>query len=248
MIDIHTHVLPAVDDGAGSLEVAVEMCRMAADDGCTVMLATPHQRTPTWWNSEPGDLDRGLEDLRTAVGDSPELRLGAEIRVDSRLLDALADVGESGVLALAGSRYLLLELDRRGFGRLDPEALTHELRLQDWTPIFAHPEFIPGLANEPETMAAIVRTGGLFQITAMSLTGDFGRRIRKISERMVAAGLIHFVASDAHDLARRPPGLQRVHTLLTETFGADLANRLTFENPQAILENRPIAGAHSRAC
>lgn len=240
MIDIHSHILPAVDDGAENLDMAVSMCRLAATDGCTAILATPHQRTPTWWNCAPEELRAKLDALQRAVGDTPRLYLGAEVRVDAGLLTALAKPEQGGTLALAGSRYLLLEFNRRGLGGLDAEGLTHELRLEGWRPIFAHPEFIPELAQDLELMRRLVETGALFQLTAMSLTGGFGRRLRLIAEEMLEADLIHFVASDAHNSSKRPPGLSRAFRHLTRKYGEALGRRLTFENPLAVVENRPI--------
>ncbi len=240
MIDIHAHILPAVDDGAADLDTAAEMCRLAADDGCTTLLATPHQRTPSWWNCEGEKLCSTLEALRSEVGATPRLYLGGEVRVDSGLLSALAEPDLDGTLPLAGSTYLLLEFDRRGLGGLDAEGLAQELRLAGWRPIFAHPEFIPDLAQDLDLMRRLVQAGALFQVTAMSLTSDFGRRLRVLAASMVEAGLIHFVASDAHDLTRRPPGLSRAHRHLAKKYGEALARRLTSENPQAVVENRPI--------
>ncbi len=240
MIDIHAHVLPSIDDGAENLKIAAAMCRFAADDGCTALLATPHQRTPSWWNCDPRKLQRDLDEVRAEVGDTPRLYLGGEIRVDASLLEALGDIEGSGVQPLAGSRYLLLELSRRGLGRLDPEALAHELRLLGWRPIFAHPEFIPDLSASPRLIEKMARSGALFQLTAMSLTGGYGRKIQRFSEKLVADGLVHFVASDAHDLTRRPPGLRKVHDALSRKFGRDRADQLTMKNPGAILANRPI--------
>jgi protein-tyrosine phosphatase len=196
MIDIHSHVLPAIDDGADDLATAVAMCRLAAADGCTAIVATPHQRTTHWDNL---DLAR-LEALRRAVadelGDEIELHLGGEVRVDS---DFLADLGATepggepggtaahGPASLAGSRYLLLELDRhqpRAAMRLDlgidPGDLVHELVVAGWRPIIAHPELIPMLARDLDLIADLAAAGALFQITAMSLTGDFGRTPRQV--------------------------------------------------------------------
>lgn len=240
MIDIHSHILPAVDDGAENLDTAAEMCRLAAIDGCTAILATPHQRTPGWWNCEPASLRTTFDALQSAVGATPLLFLGAEVRIDRSLLSALAEPDRGGTLALAGSRYLLLEFERRGLGGLDAEGITQELLLEGWRPIFAHPEFIPELARNLDLMRRLVRTGALFQVTAMSLTGDFGRRLRSIAEGMVEADLIHFAASDAHDPTRRPPGLSRAYRHLTSRYGEALARRLTSDNPRAVVENRPI--------
>ena len=240
MIDIHSHILPAVDDGAVDLDTAAEMCRLAAIDGCTAILATPHQRTPNWWNCEGEKLSSTLETLQSTVGATPRLYLGGEVRVDSGLLNALAEPDLDGTLTLAGSTYLLLEFDRRGLGGLDAQGLTQELRLEGWRPIFAHPEFIPELAQDLDLMRRLVQTGALFQVTAMSLTGDFGRRLRVLAESMVEADLIHFAASDAHDLTTRPPGLSRARRHLASKYGEALARRLTSENPQAVVENRPL--------
>ncbi|MCP4202459.1 MAG: tyrosine protein phosphatase [bacterium] len=240
MIDIHSHILASVDDGADNLDVAVQMCRRAATDGCTAMLATPHQRTPSWWNCEPGELLTRLDTLQAAVGDTPRLYLGAEVRVDPSLLGALAESDRGGTLTLAGSSYLLLEFNRRGLNGLDAEGLSHELRLEGWRPIFAHPEFIPDLASDFDLMRRLADNGALFQLTAMSLTGGFGRRVRSLSERMLAAGLIQFIASDAHDLSGRPPGLSRAFQHLSRTYGEAFARRLTLDNPQAVINNRPI--------
>ncbi len=240
MIDIHSHILPELDDGAANLDTGTEMCRLAAIDGCTAILATPHQRTASWWNCEGAKLCSTLEALRSAVGTTPRLYLGGEVRVDPGLLSALAEPDLGGTLPLAGSTYLLLEFDRRGLGGLDAEGLTQELRLEGWRPIFAHPEFIPDLAQDLDLMRRLVEAGALFQVTAMSLTGDFGRRSRVLAESMVEADLIHFAASDAHDLTRRPPGLSRAHRHLASKYGEALARRLTSENPQAVVENRPI--------
>lgn len=240
MIDIHSHVLPGVDDGAESLGVALEMCRMARRDGCVAVIATPHQRTSAWWNSQPDLLDDRLRALEAVVGDSPRLFLGGEVRVDSGLLTALAEPDLTGIQALGNSRYLLLEFDRRGIGTLDAEGLVQELRLEGWRPVFAHPEFIPELAQNLDLMRALLAQGALFQLTAMSITGDFGKRIRTRARQMAAADLVQFIASDAHDTSRRPPGLSRARAWLEKEFGEERAHRVTYENPRAVLEDRPI--------
>ena len=119
MIDLHCHILPGVDDGAANLADAVAMCRLAAADGCTVMVATPHRRHASFPAATPEALDEALAALVAALGDEPpEVRLGAEVRVDSELLADLEAPGRHGgaSLALAGSRYLLLELPRSEVG------------------------------------------------------------------------------------------------------------------------------------
>ena len=261
MIDLHCHILPGIDDGARTLEEAVEMCRAAAADGCTAMVATPHQRRGSWWN---GDRAR-LAELRSAVAaalaqEAPELRFevlaGAEVHVDGQLLaeaEALAafftpDAGE-GIVPLAGSRYLLLEFG----GGEPPEAaadLVHELVVAGWRPILAHPEHIPWMAGDLAAVERLVALGALCQVTAMSVTGEFGRRAQTDTLRLLDAGLAHFVASDSHGVKRRPPGLSRARRAIAARWGEELAARLCEENPRSVVEDRPlsapaVAGARS---
>jgi protein-tyrosine phosphatase len=257
MIDLHCHVLPAIDDGARSIEEAVAMCRAAAEDGCSGVVATPHQRRAGWWNCDRAHLAGLRRALAAAVAreipEAPRFQVlaGAEIRVDGQLLaevEALAGAadrdGGTGVTPLAGSRYLLLEFA----GGEAPEAaadLVHELSVAGWRPILAHPEHIPWMAESLGAVARLVSLGALCQVTAMSITGDFGRRAQTDTLRLIETGLVHFVASDAHDLKRRPPGLSRARRALAARWGEELAARLCEENPRAVVQDRllPVAGS-----
>ncbi|HEX2254280.1 MAG TPA: CpsB/CapC family capsule biosynthesis tyrosine phosphatase [Thermoanaerobaculia bacterium] len=243
MIDLHLHVLPAVDDGAPDLGAALEMCRMAVEDGCEALVATPHQRTSMWDNSDRRHLDAVRAELTAALATAldGELALypGAEIRVDGEVLDELDDLLASGLEPLAESRYLLLEFDRR-LPPPDPLELTHELIVSGWLPIYAHPEHIPFLAGDLAMVERLAGMGALFQITAGSLTGDVGRFRQEVCRRMIDQGLAHFVASDAHNTTSRPPGLSRAQHEITRRWGAETARRLTVDNPRAVVENRPL--------
>jgi protein-tyrosine phosphatase len=134
----------------------------------------------------------------------------------------------------------LLEFARWGMPP-DPLELTHELRVAGWVPVYAHPEHIPFLADDLDLMARLSGLGALFQVTADSLTGDHGRLTRDRATRMVDAGLIHFVASDAHGTQHRPPGLSRVREVIARRWGEDTAFALTEGNPRAVVEDRPPA-------
>ncbi|HEX6201368.1 MAG TPA: CpsB/CapC family capsule biosynthesis tyrosine phosphatase [Thermoanaerobaculia bacterium] len=241
MIDIHSHLLPGIDDGADDLATAVAMCRLAAADGCEAIVATPHQRTTHWENADLGRLAALRDEVARAAGGAIEIHLGGEVRVDADFLAELAaGDGTHGPAPLAGSRYLLLELDRHHL-RIDPEELVHELVVGDWRPIFAHPEFIPALAGDLDRVGELAAAGALFQITAMSLTGDFGRTARQVCHDLLDRGLVHFVASDCHGVGHRPPGLSRARRVLAERWGEETATRLTGDNPRAVIEDRPVA-------
>ncbi len=276
MIDLHCHVLPGIDDGARSLEEAVEMCRMAVASGCEALVATPHQRKGDWWNCDRAALAALRQQLQAAVGPRPRILGGGEIRVDPRLLaeilalpspeahdapapdssnssdssdSAAAAVADAapGPLSLAGSRYLLLEFGPEG--GIEPAAeLVHELAVAGWRPVIAHPELIHWMAAAPASVAQLVSLGALAQVTAMSLTGDFGRRAQADASRLVEMGLVHFVASDAHDLRRRPPGLRRAWETIAARWGEEAAQELLADNPGAVVAGQPLpspAGAAS---
>ncbi|MDY7092276.1 MAG: CpsB/CapC family capsule biosynthesis tyrosine phosphatase [Acidobacteriota bacterium] len=236
MIDIHSHVLPGIDDGAEDLPESVAMCRRAAEDGCTAIIATPHQRHRLWWNAESDDLHqlRGL--VQSELDGEIQILGGAEIRVDSELLDDL----DAGVTTpLAGSRYLLVEFARSGFGPV-PEDTIHELSVAGWRPILAHPELLPWLAEDIPRLTQLVELGALLQITAMSVTGEFGQRPQRAVHGLLEARLPHFMASDCHGMATRPPGLSAARELVSQRWGSELAQRLTEIHPRAILEDSEL--------
>jgi len=240
MIDLHCHILPEVDDGARTFEEAVEMCRLAAADGCTAMVATPHQRRGEWWNTDRERLATAAARLQSALAGEIQVLLGGEIRVDSELLhdlDLLPPHG--GILPLAGSRYLLLELSPAGSLR-EAEEVVHELSVAGWRPVLAHPEFIPWLASDLGTVAHLVGLGAATQVTAMSVTGDFGRRPQHDAWALIEAGLVHFVASDSHRVDWRPPGLRRAFDTIAARWGEPQANRLLVDNPGAVVADHPL--------
>jgi protein-tyrosine phosphatase len=242
MIDLHCHILPGVDDGARTLEEAVAMCRMAAMDGCQAMIATPHQRRGEWWNDDVKLLRELAAQLQSAVGDSFRVALGGEVHVGPQLLEDVERLPDSGILPMAGSRYLLIELNVYTTPAQAAEVV-HELTIAGWRPIIAHPEFIPWLARDPEHLGHLLSLGATSQVTAMSLTGDFGRRPQQDALLLLDAGLVHFVASDSHGTRNRPPGLRRAYQIIAARHSEEMARRLTTDNPQAVLEDRPLPAA-----
>lgn len=242
MIDLHCHILPGIDDGPKTLEEATAMCRMAADEGCLAMIATPHQRRWTWWNSDREAISGLARELQAALGPQPRILVGGEVHVDSELLAEVERLPGGGICTLAGSRYLLIEFDAQGTGR-EAISLVHELSVAGWRPVVAHPEFIPWLAEDLELAGRLVALGASLQVTAMSVTGDFGKGPQTDTHALIDAGLAHFVASDCHGLRRRPPGLRRAYQTIAGRWGAELAKRLVSDNPRAVVQNRPLAEA-----
>lgn len=240
MIDLHCHILPGLDDGPKTREEAIAMCRLAFEDGCRAMIATPHQRRGRWWNSDRGAIADLAKDLQAALGPQMRILVGGEVHVDSELLAEVEKLPEGGICTLAGSRYLLIELDDRGRAG-EAISLVHELMVAGWIPVVAHPEFIPWLAGDLELSARLVALGARMQVTAMSVTGDFGKGPQADTHALLEAGLAHFVASDCHGTQRRPPGLRRAYQMIAGRWGADVAKRLVSDNPRAVVQNRPLA-------
>ena len=242
MVDLHAHLLPGVDDGAADIDEAIAMCRRAAADGITAAVVTPHQRHEQWPNTDRDALRAGFETLRRAAPAGLGLALGAEIAVDSELVDEVESLPGGNLLPLAGSRYLLLELPVQPGGP-EPRAVVHELVVAGWRPIVAHPERIPWLAGEPDLLTSLVERGALLQLTAMAVTGEFGGRARECCAYLLDADLAHFVASDAHDAVRRPPVLSEAFRAIAGGWGEERARRLMEDNPQAVLADRAIRGS-----
>ncbi|MEO8504858.1 MAG: CpsB/CapC family capsule biosynthesis tyrosine phosphatase [Acidobacteriota bacterium] len=235
MVDIHCHLLPGIDDGPATMEDSLAMCAMLLEDGCDAVVATPHQRHELWPNEDLEALETLRAEVESRAPRGLSVHLGAEIRVNPELVADLANQS-TGIQPLAGGRHLLIEFDRR---QPPPApgaaALVHELVVAGWRPILAHPELIPWLSEDLDELTALVRAGARCQVTAMSVTGEFGRWAHERCSGLLEAGLVHVVASDAHSPRRRPPGLRAAHRWLAEHHGDALAERLTTTYPAAVL-------------
>jgi protein-tyrosine phosphatase len=235
MIDIHCHPLPGVDDGAASLEEAVEMCRMAAADGTTHLVATPHSNYTYTFDVE---LNRRLlAELQASVGEKPKLLLGCDFHLSYDNIQECAQ--NSRDFTINQTAYLLVELP----DQFIPDHISrvyYEIQVAGLKPIITHPERNALLQRKPELLDTWVNNGCLVQVTAQSYTGGFGSRIRKFSERLLEKGLVHFFASDAHDLKRRPPILSRCYQKLEKTMGREVADILMCENPEAVIKGLPL--------
>jgi protein-tyrosine phosphatase len=234
MIDLHTHVLPGIDDGPETIEDSVELARAAVDAGTRTLVATPHV---SWtYPNDPGTIAAGVEQLRArldAEGIALELRAGAEIAM-TRLIDMRAE--DLLPLRLGGGDWLLVEPPfSPTVTGLQP--LLFELQRQGHRILLAHPERCPAFHREPEMLHEFVHGGILTSVTAGSLVGRFGGEIRRFALKMAREQLIHNVTSDTHDTVRRPPG---VSTELRQAGLGPLEDWLTEEVPVAILGGAEI--------
>ena len=235
MIDIHCHPLPGVDDGARSFEVAVEMCRIAAEDGMTHLVATPHSNYS--YTFDP-DLNRQLlAELQEKVGEKPKLLLGCDFHLSYDNIQIC--VQNSKDFTINQTSYLLVELP----DQFIPEHLSrvyYDIQVAGLHPIITHPERNPLLQRKPELLEQWVSMGCLVQVTAQSYTGGFGSQARKFAEMLLDTGSMHFFASDAHDTKRRPPLLSACHRKVAKAKGVEIADLLLKDNPEAVINGRPL--------
>jgi protein-tyrosine phosphatase len=239
MIDLHCHILPGLDDGAGSLEVAVEMARLAAEEGIEIIVATPH----LFRGGASRDFDlirEKREELQATLasqGVPVEIKSGAEVHISHNLVDEVRQ--HKSQLVLNGSSYMFVEFPTDHIYRGVRE-LFFELMNEGVTPIIAHPERNSVFEQSPELLFDLVSQGALVQANAGSFTGKYGRRASETALRLLEWHLVHFIASDGHNADSLPPRLAEAARKAEILVGGDMARALVEDNPRAVLEDREI--------
>jgi protein-tyrosine phosphatase len=237
MVDIHSHILSAVDDGARSLEESLEMCKLSAEDGITTIVATPHAHDHVHETHDPLFLQQKVDELNAHLNGKPKIELGSELRFTHDVVRQLCT--KKSASTLAGKSYALIEFPHAvvppGSERALFELMSYQIR-----PIIAHPERNIMLMNQPERFYELVEAGMLGQADTGSFTGQFGSKVQKAAQVMLENGLLHFVASDCHNLRNRLPGMSGAVAAIAELVGQDYANAMSTANPQAVVSGTPI--------
>jgi protein-tyrosine phosphatase len=238
MIDLHLHLLPAVDDGAASLDVSVAMLDLAAQLGFARLIATPHLDGPLV-PAYVAKVRAALESVRVAAlerGSPISIDSGYEIRLSPDLPHRLAS-GERSTLA--ESQTVLVELPFAGWPNFTEQTL-FSVQTLGFTPLLAHPERYTAVQTDIDRALDLVDRGVLLQVTAGSLAGLFGKPAQRTAEQLLTADAIAVLASDAHSNGRRfvsvADGIRRAVALV----GEDRVRQLTHDNPAALLDSRPL--------
>jgi protein-tyrosine phosphatase len=205
VIDLHCHILPGIDDGPPTMDQTLALARAHVAVGVRRVLATPHVTWDIPTSAE--QVATGVAQVNAALAESElplEVLPGGEIAITKV---AELDDPELRGLALGGGPWLLVE------SPLTPAAssfdtILHHLQARGHRVLLAHPERCPAFQREPERLASLVHAGMLTSITAGALIGRFGGTVERYAHELVRDGLVHNVASDAHDIGRRPPGLR----------------------------------------
>jgi len=248
MIETHFHCLPGIDDGPPDWDGAVALCRAAAADGTTSIVATPHVLREPWINDDPAARDKAVMKLNGLLAGEISILAGCEYFFSIDAVELVEKGGRGPLIGLNRSRYLLLEFASSGIPP-GTDALFHEISLLGVTPLIAHPERNRFFAEAPERLEELVSRGAVAQITAGSLLGDFGVGPLAACEEFFRRGLVHVVASDAHSVARRPPRLAAARRWVRRSWGPAAEDGLFESNPRAIVASSPLpwTGAPSGA-
>jgi protein-tyrosine phosphatase len=235
VVDIHSHILPEVDDGSKSWEISVAMCRMAAADGITHQVATPHANDR--YHYDRAYLQGLVSHLQELIGNALALSLGCDFHLSyDNLQDVLANPTR---YAIDSSHYMLVELNNYS---VPPQITDCLLKLGDRgiTAVITHPERNPILRESPQRVLEWAEQGCVIQVTGSALTGFWGERVRRAAHWLIEHDAVHVLATDAHDTEKRVPILSAARDSVAEICGKEVAAALVEGNPQAIISSQPL--------
>jgi len=266
MIDLHCHILPGLDDGPQTMEESIQMCRIAYQDGIRTIVATPHTLNGVYQNGRSTILSR-VNELNDALNNSelppgqrpswaggrtPCLRRNASCRQanselplkilpgsDVHLCETtLQQVDQGEAITIGdGGKYIMIEFPSQAIP-YQAERVLFQLLGRGLIPIISHPERNLEIGKRPGRYDEIIKMGCFGQVTAMSLTGEFGPKVRQWAEKLLKSWLVHFIASDAHSINGRPPILSAAVKAAAKIVGKKEAEKMVTEYPKAILEGR----------
>ncbi|MGN1402178.1 MAG: tyrosine-protein phosphatase [Bacillus sp. (in: firmicutes)] len=239
MIDIHSHILPGVDDGARTMEESLEIARAAVKQGITQIVASPHHRNGRYENEKQSILHKvkDLNDAISVAGIPLEVLPGQECRIYGELTEGLQQ-GEILTVNDTG-KYVLVEFSSGHVPRY-AEQLLYNIQFEGAVPIVVHPERNRQLMEHPEAVYELVERGVLMQVTAASIAGAFGKQIQKFSLQMVEANLVHFIASDAHNTSGRDFKMKEAFEVIEKKFGPAYVHYLQ-KNAEQVVQGHYIA-------
>lgn len=235
-IDIHTHILPGIDDGSRNWEQTELMLRMQQEQGITDIIATPHfDMEQNYQNPEEiRELVAKANEFAQKVTPGITLHTGCEVLYTPGVVEAYK---KGDILTLADSQYLLMEFFPRSSYREIEEAISSFVR-EGLTPVIAHVERYECLMNQYDRLYELNKMGAVMQMNSRSLLGRrFDKRV-KMCRKMVEAGFIQFLGSDCHNDKERPPKMQEPYEVIVKYCGALTADELTRDNARHILDKK----------
>lgn len=237
MIDIHSHILPGLDDGAKTIEDSLDMAREAVKEGIHTIIATPHHKNSCYENPREVVLQKVGELNETLNENKIELIIlpGQETALHG---DILENVQLGNILTLNQTQYIFIELPAGHVPRYTHQVL-FEMQNRGMIPIIVHPERNRGIMEQPEILYQLIKRGALAQLTASSICGVFGKNIKKFSHRLVEANLVHFIASDAHNTIHRTFHMADAFDVIHSRYGEDIVY-LFKENAELLIKGMNV--------
>ncbi len=237
-IDIHSHILPDIDDGAKSLDVSISMAKMYVENGYNKVIATPHYFDINQSKS-PSDLLEAKSILDKALlneGIDLKILLGNEVYFSD---DTLSDIQKKNAFTLNNTRYVLIEFPSTDIPNYTEDVI-FSLQLKGYIPIISHPERNTRIMKSPNILYELVEKGVLAQLNIHSLTGLYGAKSMELSECLLKHNLIHFVATDSHSDGRRSPNVIKALKKLRKTVDSKLYDKIIYTYPEALINNEVI--------
>lgn len=218
-IDLHTHILPFLDDGSSSMDESLRMAEQAVKEGIHTIIATPHHLTHRYYNHSR-EVKQAVQELNSNFMQSNislKVLPGQEVRMNNSFFK---EWEEGSVLTLNHSRYLLIEFEEDVTYEQMQEWI-HEIQMLQLVPIIAHPERIPAIIKEPHRIEELIQLGVLCQVTCLTIVGYFGRKVQKTAEKLCRLRQVHLLSSDAHDSIKRVYNWQNALDRLRKWAGDD---------------------------
>ena len=235
MVDIHSHIVYGVDDGAKTLENSVAMLEMAAQCGTTDIVATPHSDNKYQYDAEL--ITARIAEMQAAMGDRIRIHKGCDFHLHFDNIRRCEE--DRSRFTINGKRYLMVEFADAHIPK-NIDYVFQDMLRRDITPVITHPERNNLLMGRVNEMIEWVRFGCLVQVTAQSFTGRFGKKAEEGARRLMRQNMVHFVASDAHDTEWRPPDLREARLLVSTEYGESTAVRLFETHPRMTLTGEYI--------
>ena len=235
MVDLHCHILPGIDDGAATMDESAAMAESAVEDGITHVVATPHCSTE--YSFDFARVRRLRDELQSKIGNKLQLATGCDFHLNPENLRSFRK--DASIYCLNQRDYLLVEFNEISIPPGMDQTL-HEIQLAGVRPVITHPERNRILRTHVERLRKWVHQGCFVQVTGGALTGRFGPASREDALHWIRKGLVHFVASDAHNTRTRPLRLRPAYDAVVDQFGEQKARALFFDNPLAAFEGREL--------
>lgn len=238
MIDIHSHILPFVDDGSKDMEMSLKIAKLYVDNGYDKVIATPHYIEGVKYKSSD-DIKIGLESLKKELartGIPLEIYLGNEIYIQPSIIK---EINDNRALTLNDSRYILIEFPMNEIP-IYVEELIYELSLKGYVLIIAHPERYSRITEDPNILYRYIQMGALTQINLPSIGGFYGPKVKNTVEILLKHNMVHFVGTDTHSDRNRSPKVNDSLNILFDMVDEDYFEQLIVTNAEMVLQNKQI--------